>query len=139
MGTPTNELGGTTLPEAAHKRRVEVVKVLVELGADVTTRMDQGGDMALHAAAGKIHVECVQALVRLQADVNANNRLGGITLHQVAHNRRAGGDGEGVGGAGAMSTPRKQTDPPHFTGMLKRVMWIVCVGVGGVKRRCPCS
>ena len=58
---------------------MEVVKALVELGADVHART-QAGCTALHGAAEAGHVEAVKALVQRGADLDALEHRGNSAL-----------------------------------------------------------
>jgi len=64
---------------AAMLGRLNIVKALIELGADVQKK-GQFGYTALHAAAQGGHLEVVQALVKYGASVNCKNEDGDIPL-----------------------------------------------------------
>ena len=64
---------------AAMLGRLNVVKLLIESGADIQRR-GQFGYTALHAAAQCGHLEVVQALVKYGASVNCKNDDGDIPL-----------------------------------------------------------
>jgi ankyrin repeat protein len=64
---------------AAMLGRLHIVKVLIELGADVQKK-GQFGYTSLHAAAQGGHLEVVQALVKYGASVNCKNDDGDIPL-----------------------------------------------------------
>jgi len=64
---------------AAMLGRLNIVKALIELGADVQKK-GQFGYTALHAAAQGGHLEVVQALVKYGASVNCKNDDGDIPL-----------------------------------------------------------
>ena len=61
--------GWTALDEAAYNGEVEVIKALVEAGAEVD-HADNSGWTALHVAAQESHVEIIQALLHAGADLN---------------------------------------------------------------------
>jgi ankyrin repeat protein len=64
---------------AAMLGRLNIVKALIELGADVQKK-GQFGYTALHAAAQGGHLDVVQALVKYGASVNCKNDDGDIPL-----------------------------------------------------------
>ena len=80
--------GGNDSPlqSACSGARVDAVRALIELGADVGYRDRQGG-MALHRAAGSYlqqsSVEATQLLLAAGADVTAVDREGRTPLHKV--------------------------------------------------------
>ena len=65
--------GRTALHIVASEGHVEVVKALVELGADLHALGEYNEQTALHIAASEGHVEVVKALVKLGADVYAED------------------------------------------------------------------
>ena len=74
--------GGAYVPppvQAARKGDANIVRELLESGADVNIR-DNSGVMALIKAAQKAHVECVHTLIELGADVDIRDTLGGTAL-----------------------------------------------------------
>lgn len=78
------------LVRAAQGRHVQLVKLLLENGADVqTTAQSQQGDTALHTGALQGGFEMVQLLLKHGADPNAVNKQGQTPLH-----RAIAGDGE---------------------------------------------
>ena len=72
------------LVEAVFEGRVEAVRALVGLGADVHAKMPDGSTM-LHGAATLGHGEVLRALVELGADVHAQAQDGATPLHMAAH------------------------------------------------------
>ncbi|MDR1303215.1 MAG: ankyrin repeat domain-containing protein [Puniceicoccales bacterium] len=76
--------GYTALHLAAGKGHVEVVKLLLDAGADVNA-LDEEDCAALHLAAMKGHAEVVRALLRAPgADANATDAYGRTALHLAA-------------------------------------------------------
>ena len=80
--------GETPLHVAAEKGHVEVVKLLLEHGANPNAR-DMYGVTPLHLAARKGHVEITKLLLEHGADPNAKEKLGGETplYWAVVHDR----------------------------------------------------
>eukprot|EP01006_Ploeotia_vitrea_P026463 TRINITY_DN59445_c0_g1_i1.p2 TRINITY_DN59445_c0_g1~~TRINITY_DN59445_c0_g1_i1.p2 ORF type:complete len:143 (+),score=25.62 TRINITY_DN59445_c0_g1_i1:320-748(+) len=80
----TNEDGKTALMFATSKGHVEVVKQLLQVGANAN-KADDYGQRPLHRAAGKGGVEMVQLLVETgKADVNVQDKNGDTPLHCAA-------------------------------------------------------
>ena len=77
--------GHTPLHEAAGKNAVATVTLLVERGAAVNAK-DNDGDTPLHYAAGKNAVATVTLLVERDAAVNAKDHFGHTPLHEAAGN-----------------------------------------------------
>ncbi len=76
--------GRTPLHEAAAYNTVDVVRLLVEQGLDVTAQ-DANGDTALHFAAGcNPDPGVVILLLERGADVNTKNKQGETPLHKAA-------------------------------------------------------
>ena len=65
----------TTLHNAAWRGDLELVRFLVENGADIDAK-DVDGETPLHWAARQGHLAVVQYLVEQRADVNATNDHG---------------------------------------------------------------
>ncbi|XP_047121354.1 poly [ADP-ribose] polymerase tankyrase-1-like [Schistocerca piceifrons] len=78
-----NVLRQTALHYAAAKGNVEVVKCLLEGGAEVDSR-DTWQETPLHKAAYNGHTAVVQLLVASSADPNASNCCGCMPLHFAA-------------------------------------------------------
>ena len=76
-----DENGWTPLNSAAEKGRNQIVKLLIEKGADLNA------GTPLIFAAGEGHMEVVELLIAAGTDVNtkANDQLGGTALHITAN------------------------------------------------------
>jgi hypothetical protein len=92
LGVPvdaTNEVNHTALKSAARNGRLEVVRLLIERGADVRHRNAEGFT-ALHCALGgpssgqEHQMKCVQLLLEHGAEVNATDNSGGTPLMDAA-------------------------------------------------------
>ncbi|KAL8820842.1 MAG: hypothetical protein Q9191_007431 [Dirinaria sp. TL-2023a] len=83
----TNNRGKTALHLAVESKnnRLELVKVLLENGANVHARSD-GGWTALHNAAEKGYVDVASLLLQWKANVNATTSSGMTSLHWSARN-----------------------------------------------------
>ena len=82
----------TALMEAADEGHVEVVRLLLESGADINTQEDYGnGATALMEAAGNGHVEVVRLLLENGADTNTQNNSGRTVLMYAAWGGRCRG------------------------------------------------
>lgn len=77
--------GATLLHIAASRNRIDVVKLLIERGADVNTKGGWWVVTPLHWAADNGHTEIVRLLIEHGADVNARTEEHGYTpLHWAA-------------------------------------------------------
>lgn len=75
--------GGNTLYYAALSGNIQLVKLLIEKGSDISYRCD-GSQIALHSAACGGHLECVKFLVEQGANVTIEDDLGQTPLHKAA-------------------------------------------------------
>jgi ankyrin repeat protein len=75
--------GSSPLHLASRGGHVDLARMLVERGADVSAQ-DQDGSTALHLACRKGHVELAQMLLKNGADVSAQDRDGSTVLHFVS-------------------------------------------------------
>ena len=73
----------TALHIAVNKSHVEVVKVLLKLGAHPNLQ-DIDGDMALHDAISKKNEEIVKLLLDANADLSISNKNGFNPIHHAA-------------------------------------------------------
>ncbi len=80
----TLKRGITSLHWAAHHGKLDVVKCLVELGADTETEEDDGRT-PLHLAAYSGHLDVVKCLVELGADKDVTTDDGSTPLHIAAY------------------------------------------------------
>ena len=71
--------GRTALMRAVGNNHLNIVKILIEKGADVNAR-DHDGDTSLTIASSDGHVEVVKELLENGADVNARNSSGESSL-----------------------------------------------------------
>ena len=75
-----------SLPMVAFWGHLEIVKMLLEHGADVNIRnMDNKGDTPLHYAALNGHLEVVKELLKYGADINAQSDDGQTAIHKLLH------------------------------------------------------
>jgi serine/threonine-protein phosphatase 6 regulatory ankyrin repeat subunit B len=75
-----DEVGWSSLHEAAHSGFHEVVEHLIKLGANVD-EMNKEGSTPLHLAASSGHVEATDALITAGANLKAMNEDGSTPLH----------------------------------------------------------
>jgi len=78
-----NDDGRTALHYAVWYGWVEIVKLLIEAGADVNAKSNEG-DTALHDTVLKNRVEIARMLIKAGADVNAKYNEGNTALHWAA-------------------------------------------------------
>ncbi|KAI4209658.1 MAG: hypothetical protein LQ351_007412 [Letrouitia transgressa] len=84
----TNNRGKTALHLGAENNHLNIVKLLMDHGAEPHARSD-GGWTALHNAADKGHCEVASFLLNRNADVNAMTSSGMTALHWSARNGHA--------------------------------------------------
>jgi ankyrin repeat protein len=72
--------GEPVLLFAAANGHLDIVRLLLQAGADVKAKDDQSGDTALIAAAGGGHSDLIKPLVAAGADVEARNAMGDTAL-----------------------------------------------------------
>jgi cytochrome c len=75
---PTPRLGPALMPALA-KRRIDLINLLLDRGADPNAK--RNSETALHIAARSGCFDCVEALVGAGADVNAKTKDGKTPLH----------------------------------------------------------
>jgi ankyrin repeat protein len=80
----TGYFGNTPLHVASVLGRVQVVKELVERGADIEAN-DSGGSTPLHGASCRGHVVVVIELLSRGANIDAKNDVGSTPLHYAAN------------------------------------------------------
>lgn len=81
----TNQMANTALHAALAGRRADVVKILLDAGADVNAKQ-HGGWNALHAAAASGDRQLVELLLSRAADASATNDAG-VTAAAIARDR----------------------------------------------------
>ena len=84
-GVQIKGIDNTTIHIAVrYNENPEIIKTLVELGADISTE-DGFGDTPLHKAAASIEgPEVIKTLVELGADINAKGKIGDTPLHKAS-------------------------------------------------------
>jgi ankyrin repeat protein len=85
----TNNRGRTPLHLATNNHHVEIVKILLDGGADPRLAND-GGWTALHIAAERGYEDIVDLLLGRGVDINAETKLGKTPLHWAACNGHLG-------------------------------------------------
>jgi hypothetical protein len=88
VNTKDEEDGDTALIMASYKGHLEIVKYLVEIGADVNAKNDEG-DTALMGAIYNDRLEIVKYLVEHGADVNAKTENGVTVLMSATYNNNS--------------------------------------------------
>jgi uncharacterized protein len=91
----TDDQGRTLLAEAVLEKRADVVKQLLEHGAD-PKRADHEGMTALHFAAQEHQPELVQLLLDKGALVDARDRLGNTPLFRALTTFRGEAEGNAI-------------------------------------------
>ena len=85
----TNKFGETILFHACSKNKVELVQIVLDLGADVNTKSSSGfKDTALGIACKKENVEIVKLLIDAGVDVNIKSSILKDTVLGIAMYRR---------------------------------------------------
>ena len=82
-----NKYRQTPLHLAATGGHIEIVRLLLEKGADINARDIKG--TPLHWAASRGHLEVVRWLVENGADINARDEDGRTALHWATGNDRS--------------------------------------------------
>ena len=77
--------GWSPLHWAAYEENTEIIKLLLDRGADIKAR-NNGGDTPLHWAVYVGKTEIVQLLLDRGADIEAKNNLGDTSLHKAVKN-----------------------------------------------------
>ncbi len=83
---------GTPLHRAASKGKAELVKALIEAGANVNAKIKSGlrrGETPLHQAAYSGHTEVVKALIEAGAEANAKDKDSQTPLHKAGYRGNA--------------------------------------------------
>jgi ankyrin repeat protein len=75
--------GGTLLQYAADRGYADIVKMLIDRGANVKAKDEHGGTV-LHYAAQADHADVVKQLIGAGADVGARDSYGRTPLHEAA-------------------------------------------------------
>ncbi len=85
VNTTGGTWGGTALMEAVWRpdAKLELVRILLDAGADINERDSLGTPILTHAAS-QGHTEIVKAIIHAGADVNAKGRMFGNTALQIA-------------------------------------------------------
>lgn len=95
-------LGSTALLYAYEKGARDIVKLLIEGGADIT-QANNAGQTPLHFAAKSAHKEIMRLLIESGGDINATDKTGKTPLIYAAQN--------GKTGDGARCSPPARTNP----------------------------
>ena len=73
--------GNTPLYWASYMNRIAIAKLLIERGADVEAKDNDGGRTPLHFAANWNRIETAKLLIERGADVEAKDKWGQTPLH----------------------------------------------------------
>jgi ankyrin repeat protein len=79
--------GSSPLHQASRQGHVELARMLIERGADVSAQ-EHDGSTALHLALGNGHADPARMLIENGADVSAQKNDGWTALHLVSRNGR---------------------------------------------------
>jgi ankyrin repeat protein len=86
----TNDHGSSALIIASHGGHADVVRALLEAGANLEMRMRSSGMTALHQAASQGHLEIARLLLAAGARVDAPDASNGTPLMNAAARRDLG-------------------------------------------------
>ncbi len=114
--------GWTPLHKACERGRGEVIRMLLEAGANPDLKTKAAADTALHLAATKGHAEVCNELIKAGADVHAVNKIGWTPLHAAMYANkldvarvltRAGASAEAENSSGVAPSLLAHRSDPH--------------------------
>jgi len=79
-----NEIGKTPLHIAAFFGHIDIVRFLVENGADINKEIESSGQTALYMAVLQNHYQIIRYLIKNGAFVNVTDKITGKTLLHIA-------------------------------------------------------
>ena len=79
-----DRFGDTALSEAAAHRHIDIVRMLLDAGAD----LNLGNETPLYIAAGNGHIDIIQILIDAGADLNSVNHLNQTPLYFAIYNNQ---------------------------------------------------